>query len=280
MTAGCDVTLAGGLWRDERVERWAGVRALDGEQERELLERLADALPAERVTGVLASAVMSIGAISPVTADDVRELSIGDRERLVLALRALSRGDELECVFDCGTDGCGEPLELSLRIGELIATDPAAEPAARQLTDTTADGRRFTVRAVTGRDHERAARRALHDPADAAAQLVAACVLSCDEAEPSPPFSTSDVGTMLAALDPVAELLLEGDCPACGQRVLAVLDPISHLWSEMKQRRAELEHDVHVLATHYHWSEREIVALDAARRRRYLALIDTGLGAS
>lgn len=35
--------------------------------------------------------------------------------------------------------------------------------------------------------------------------------------------------------------------------------------------------EVHALALHYHWSERDILALPRARRRRYLALLADAL---
>lgn len=278
MAAGRDLALAGGLWRDGRCQRHAVLRVLDGEQERALLDRLADALPAERVTGVLASAVVSIGTVGPIAADDLRELCVGDRDRLVLALRGLAHGDELDCVFGCSSADCGETLELSLRVSDLVGNGAGGEPAARELAAATPEGGRLTVRAVSGADHERAARRALDDPAAAASELVAACVVAAVGADGTAldpgEMPVGDVAAMLAALDPAAELLLEGECPACGERVVAALDPISHLWSELEQRRAQLEHEVHVLATHYHWSEREIIALGHERRGRYLARLD------
>jgi hypothetical protein len=278
MAAGCELALAGGLWRDGRCERRVVLRALDGEQERALLERLADALPAERVTGLLAPAVQSIGSVAPVTADDLRELAVGDRDRLVLALRGLALGDALDCVFTCGNGACGETLELALRVSDLIADETGAERSRRELSGATPAGGRLTVRPVTGADHERAARRALDDPGAAAAELVAVCVVDAVAADGTPlepsAAPAADVAALLAALDPAAELLLAGECPACGGRVEATLDPITHLWAELEQRRGRLEHEVHVLASSYHWSEREIIALPDARRRRYLALVD------
>lgn len=40
---------------------------------------------------------------------------------------------------------------------------------------------------------------------------------------------------------------------------------------------AHLYHEVHQLAWHYHWSEREILAMSRAKRRRYLALLSREL---
>jgi hypothetical protein len=133
-----------------------------------------------------------------------------------------------------------------------------------------------TVRAATGADHERAARLALVDADVAARELLAACVIGPAQLDGE---TAACAEALLVELDPAAELLLEGPCPACGRRVVATFDPISHLWGELEQRQALLEYEVHVLASHYHWSERDIVALPARRRARYLAQLDREVAA-
>ena len=276
-----ELALAAGLRRDGRSHRRAVLRPIGADETRDLLEREADALPAERTTALLATAVVALGDLSPVTEEDIRELPVGDRDRLVLTLRSLLHGDALTCVFSCAHEGCGETLELELDVATLLGGEPAAAP--REAAATTADQVRVRVRAATGRDHERAAQRALSDQQAAARELLAACVI--DARGPSGAAVDLDdevaacADTLLAQLDPGAELLLEGDCAACGEPVAATFDATAHLWVELEQRRALLEHEVHRLALHYHWSEREIVALAPARRARYLAQLDRHLAA-
>jgi hypothetical protein len=271
------MTLAGGLWREGEPNRHAVLRELDPNARGELLEAGAAALPAERITGLLQRALVSVGDVTAIGPQEVRQLRIGDRDRLVLALRRMQHGDRLSCVFDCG---CGERLELELDVGALLGEDtPGAGPVHATATTATAAGEvEVQVRAATGQDHERAARRALADPAAAARELLQACVIAARGPDGEPVAIEREVAEcaedLLAELDPGAELLLAGDCPACGDRVTARFDPITHLWAEFEQRRAQLEHEVHVLALHYHWSEREIVALTPARRARYLNRLD------
>lgn len=273
--------LAAGLWRDGRSHRRAALRHVGAGETRELLERSADALPAERTTALLATAVVAVGDVSPVGEDEIRELLVGDRDRLVLTLRALLHGEALECVFRCEREGCGETLELRLDVGTLLGGEPAA--ALREATATTAGAVSVRVRPATGRDHERAARRALDDSAAGARELLAACVIDVRDPSGAAADLDDDVAAcadgLLAELDPAAELVLEGDCPACGEPVAATFDPTAYLWAELEQRRALLEYEVHRLALHYHWSEGEIVALAPARRARYLAQLDRHLAA-
>ncbi len=49
------------------------------------------------------------------------------------------------------------------------------------------------------------------------------------------------------------------------------------LLQELDARAVQLLEEVHALALHYHWSEREILALAPTRRERYLALLADSL---
>lgn len=275
----CDVTLAGGLWREGRSQRSVRLGIPDASERWQLLETLRDSPPAGRVTGLLAATVAQIGELSAPQPDDVRALAIGDRDRIVLALRARLIGDELECLCSCA---CGETLELFLSVGDLLGTVDS-EPAVLEAQATAPSGARVRVRPATGADHEQAARRALEDPGAAARELVERCVL--DASGPDGRACTLDdeltgvASSLLEQLDPAAEIMLRGTCPACGGTVLAVLDPGAYLWAELEQWRARLEFDVHLLASVYHWSEAEIVALEPGRRARYIELIDEHVGA-
>ena len=254
-----DVTLASGLWRDGSCLRTARIARLDAETERKLLDSLAAEVPAGRVTGLVAAAVDALDQLEPFGPDEARALTVGDRDRVLLALRGVLVGDAMECVCACA---CGETLELTVSVAALLGDSPET-PAPLE-----ANG----VRAVTGADHERAGLRALEDPDAAEDELVRGCMVDCDDVD-----SAAD---LLAELDPGAEILLRGPCPACGAEVVAALDPVAYLWTELEHRRAQLEADVHALASHYHWSEAEIVGLDPQRRARYIELIEAEVGAA
>jgi hypothetical protein len=278
METACEQTLAAGLARNGRRHRRAVLRDLDTEDRRVLLDRARGALPAERITTLLASTVVSIGAVTPVGAEEVRALSVGDRDRLVLTLRRILHGDQLECVFPCR---CGERLELALDVGALLAEQDLSA-GADVASGRTGRDVLVRVRPATGADHERAARRAREDPLAAARELMQACVVEArrDSGDPVPVDDevAACAEALLEELDAGAEIVLQGDCPACGEPVAATFDPITHLWTELEQRAARLEREVHVLALFYHWSERDIVALDPARRARYLALLEDERG--
>ena len=268
----CDVKLAAGLWRAGRCQRSVRLRVPEPSVRRALVDELRGATPAARVTGLLAAAVDGIGDVEQPTVDDVRGLRVGDRDRIVLALRRALSGDELECVCPCA---CGETLELTLSIGELLSGG-APEPLPRTAEAPLAMGGSVRVRPASVADQERAAELARTDPQQAVRELVAGCLLdSGDDADGDRLALASE---LLEQLDPAAEILLRGVCPACGTELAALLDPGSYLWTELERWNESLDLEIHTLASHYHWSEGEIVALTPERRTRYLELVDSEAG--
>ena len=63
------------------------------------------------------------------------------------------------------------------------------------------------------------------------------------------------------------------DCPACALIWQSPFDVVSFLWSELDAWARRMLREIHILASHYGWSEAEIVALSPQRRRHYRELI-------
>ncbi len=78
----------------------------------------------------------------------------------------------------------------------------------------------------------------------------------------------------LEAVAPEVGLAVLAVCPDCGAEQEVAIDPYLCL----AQAGSELFGEVHALAMTYHWSEAEILALPAHRRRLYLELIDRARG--
>jgi hypothetical protein len=248
------------------------LRVPEASVRRALVDELREATPAARVTGLLAAAVDGIGEIDRPTANDVRGLRVGDRDRIALALRRALSGDELECVCPCA---CGETLELTLSVDELLS-GVGPEPLPRAAEAPLPGGGIVRVRPASGADQERAAERARTDPEAAVRELIAACLVDSDENPGGDLLALAS--ELLEQLDPGAEILLRGACPACGAELVALLDPGSYLWTELERWNESLDLEVHTLASRYHWSEDEIVALTPERRARYLELVDATAG--
>jgi hypothetical protein len=80
----------------------------------------------------------------------------------------------------------------------------------------------------------------------------------------------------MAEADPLAEVLANVACPACGTEFVADLDVGSFVWGELHARARRLLREVHVLARAYGWTEEEVLALPEPRRAAYLSLVQDG----
>lgn len=248
----------------------AELRPLTGDDEAFVAEREGRLLPAALATELLARCVTRVGGEAPVTADRMRELTIGDREALFLHLRRLVSGERLACGVKCPR--CGDSLQVVLTVSEvLVAPDPRS--AEWHETSIEADGRAYHVRfrVPTGADQEAAAPLALRDPAAAEALLVERCI---DDADALPASAKARVVALMAEFDPQAEVTLKMTCPVCATEFRALFDSFAYLRRELAARQDALYREFHLLAFHYHWSERDIAALPTRKRQRYLELLE------
>jgi hypothetical protein len=271
----CRVTLPSGLWAGDVRQREVALRAVTAEDEAFLLEQGERALPARLVTDLLARCL---------DGPDPRALTVGDREALLLHLRRLTLGDDLACTLICPAPGCGQRMALELRANDLLLS-PYADARPSYETSLSSEGVTYQVRfrLPTGEDQEAAAELARRDTARAAGLLLERCVqhVLADGRERAPDgLSVAVVDAISAAIaerDPQAELELSVTCPECATTLTVLFDTTSFFLRELDHRAVRLLREVHTLALHYHWSERDILCLSPRRRAGYLALLAESL---
>jgi len=204
---------------------------------------------------------------------------VGDREALLLHLRHLTLGEHLQCVLSCPDPDCREKMDLELQTSDLLLPP---YPHARELYETTIteNGKNYIVRfrLPRGVDQEAAAGPARSDPQGAADLLLRRCIVrvTAEDGQPIenlPPVVTNQLPSLMSELDPQAELILDGACPACDHTFSAHFDAASYFFQELKSRARHLYGEVHLLAFYYHWSEAEIMGMTARKRRLYLDLL-------
>jgi hypothetical protein len=269
------VTVPGGLWLDGTHHRQLEVRAPTGGDEAFLLQS-REALPSQRVTALLGRCL-----VAPAEGERAaRALTIGDREALLLHLHRAIAGERMEGVLRCPAPACGARMELSLAVGDLLVP-PYADAGPTYEVDVPDAAGMFQVQfhVPRGGEQDDAAVLASTRPDAAAELLLRGCVervtldglaSSCDALSPS---VRSALTAAMADLDPQAELLLDMTCPECGGGFTVPFDTAVFLLRLLDARGDRLLRDVHTLALHYHWSEREIFELPPSRRARYLELL-------
>jgi hypothetical protein len=269
------VPLPHGVWRDAVRVPAVVMRPVDGTDEVYILEQSASLLPAALANGLLGRCL-----VIPDAEKLVGDLSLGDREALLLSLRRASFGDRIDTTLDCPRDGCRQRLDLELTISDFLLT-PYANPAERYEVSLPLGTQHLAVTLHPPRaaDQEAVLALARRDPDTATEALLARCVEGIRTGTKGvrlaelPPDAVEQLIETLAVLDPQAELRLDVRCAACGELFAALLDAAAFLLADIESRAARLLRDVHVLARHYHWSERDILALPAGRRERYLGLL-------
>jgi hypothetical protein len=272
MDAAVEVRLPGGVWREGACARDARLRALGPEEERSLVDAAEEISPAQFATAALGRALVAVGGVSAEGEETARELTIGDRQALLLHLRRITVGESMSCVFSCPMPECGEQLELDLRVDDLLVD---AEGPDGQWHEVQEGGDRARFRLPTGADQERAARTALAEGVEASVrELLATCAEG--EAADWPAELHDRVIARMSELDPQAELTLALTCPVCERTSSVPLDLVAYLRDELRDRVGRLEREVHALASAYGWGEEEILAMPPGRRRRYLVLVETG----
>jgi hypothetical protein len=189
-------------------------------------------------------------------------LPVGVRDRLVLALRVQTFGRLLSLRAPCGA--CGAELVATVDLADVLAAH-GAEPPWQVTVDF--DGVPIDVRLPSTGDLLAAA--ALPDGEDGW-ELFARCVAATPPGEAA--AARGKVAAAIAEADPMTSLELELECHACGARFSEPFDIVTGFWREIEAAADRAALEVHLLASAYGWAERDVLAMSAGRRQRYLAL--------
>ena len=203
--------------------------------------------------------------------ESVADWPLGRRNQALAELRCACFGRWLRGWTAC--EQCGDRLEFEVDGNALTASTVASSDNSIELHGSV-------FRLPTSRDLARIAGE--HDPSLAARLLVEQCMVSGSGQDSSENQFASQswteeeleaIGERMTEADPLAEILLHFDCPACSHAFDLCLDLAAFLWSELEGRAKRLLRDVHTLASAYGWSEVEILSLSPARRDFYLAMV-------
>ncbi|MGE5697838.1 MAG: hypothetical protein ACM4D3_22130 [Candidatus Sericytochromatia bacterium] len=280
-------TLPGGYWdASGTLHRRYELTLLSGREE-ELLTATG-AGSAEAVTAVLASCLRRLGTISPVGEDVTSELLVGDRRYLMLHLRQAAFGDRVRAELVCPWPDCGRrvSLELSLSDVPVSSLDDVPPPYTVTLSVEAAPGvsevdRLIAFRLPTGADQRELSPLLAHNEGLALSELLRRCVRRIGtQSPPSPqalealtPLARAEIEAAMAELAPHVEDVIETDCAECGRTIMVPFDLQRLFFGDLRTDRDLLYREVHYLAFHYHWSEREIMAMSRDQRRAYIDVL-------
>ena len=219
-----------------------------------------------------ARALLLLGAALPGS-PRLAELPLAERDRRLLELHTATFGPELPAFVAC--PGCGDRLELSLDATALHP--PAPPPGPAQTWPVDGGGVRMRFRLPDSRDLAAAGRCA--SVQEARRELAERCVTVAVDASGAavgrlPDEALAALAARMDEVAPATDVSLALTCPSCATAWEAALDVAGFVWTEMAARARRLLREVDAIARVYHWSEAEILALPASRRRAYLELAE------
>ena len=282
------LVLPGGIFSETgSVHKVVCVRELTGADE-ELLGDRRYRNGVDLATEFLVRAVQRVEGIgNAVTEDLVAGMLIGDRDYLILRLRQMTMGDQVHQVLRCPNTVCGEKVDVEFLISDLPVrrTDDLQPRYNFELSCLAIPGdersRRGVLRLPTGRDQSAIAELPDLNPGVANTRLFSRVILEIggrakiDEVfvRSLPMKVRSEITEFLRSNSPGPDLTIDVQCPHCGSNVAYPFDLYNFFFDEWLLNLDRLYQDIHTLAFHYHWSEREILAMTRAKRNRFLSLL-------
>jgi hypothetical protein len=237
-----------------------------------------------------------------------RNLTVGDRAVLMLNLRRLTFGENLQLVIVCPK--CKMSMSSDISIDSLLkphilSPSPSSSYSSfiqnKKESEYTIHAKNFLlkVRPITGADQELLLLEDnMHDStaainnnnnyssidnsrnlfSDKTEKLAKSCIIS------SHPQLANDnidkeileaINSKLVEIDPHADIILELVCPSCQDHFKTQFIVEDFIFQEI--HLLELEREVHWLALNYHWNEDTILSLPIRKRKRYVELINKSL---
>ena len=136
----------------------------------------------------------------------------------------------------------------------------------------TARHRQGARRGLSGADQEEVAAAGLA-PDSAVRRILERCIVKPAGSRPQAPEFWDTLAEEIETVAPRVDFEIEAACPECGRTASNTVDPISWCVGELSRRQPVFEGEIHLLALHYHWPLRELLALSSARRRRWSRLL-------
>ncbi len=207
------------------------------------------------------------------------DLTISKRIEALLIIVTCGGVKPLTVQFHCARETCEELIEIELTQDEITALQPPADNTSTFCIPVK--GKDYFFRKPTGSDQTGWLNRSFADEQSAVASMIDTLWVSAGgEAGNNPdraPVLDSEgleaVDEGMKAIDPLVHFKLTVNCPACNRESTRTLDLEDLFLRKLHKTQQELVKVIHCLASFYHWSEGQILAVSPRRRQNYLALI-------
>jgi hypothetical protein len=209
-------------------------------------------------------------ALPETRRDELAALSMADRDLLLLRLRSQTFGPSLEGTATCAH--CAGTLEFAMPLQAAI--EDLEDRSHDDCVEWQEEGRLIKMRPANTLD----LLATLNETQPCAAEdlLLARCTTVDGSPEEHRELAClSNVREHFEQLNQAAERRCTLTCPECSRTETLDLDVAGFLWMEVRHAAQQLLADIHILASHYGWSERDITGMSAHRRQTYLEWLPT-----
>jgi hypothetical protein len=214
---------------------------------------------------------------SDISISELVQLSIGQRDRYLLALQELTFGQQLACLVKCPE--CKEQLDLAFKTTEILAGNYDLGREITELAEIQSlNVENYKVDFRLPNSLDMIELENIQDKRLPRQRLLERCFLMTVHNEEQvsfdqlPPNVIEAVTERMAQVDSQSDVQLSLVCPACAHQWLATFDIVSFLWNEISMMAQRILYEVHVLAKAYGWSETEILTMSPFRRQCYLEM--------
>jgi hypothetical protein len=193
---------------------------------------------------------------------DAAAIVTADRDRVIARLYRSLYGAKIASTLACG--GCGQKFDLDFSLDDLLAH---CYPTEITIPDDgmyeLEPGIRF--RLPTGEDEMAVLG---FDGSTAVGIMLERCISAGE-----PETSGESIQLKMAELAPVLSQEMQAVCPECDRVQKVLFDMQSFFMARLTGDRRNLLDEVHLIASHYHWSHRDILDLPRTERKYYAAMI-------
>ncbi|WP_445247671.1 T4 family baseplate hub assembly chaperone [Microcoleus sp. OTE_8_concoct_300] len=203
-------------------------------------------------------------------------LEIGKRTEYLLTLASLSNSSKINLNLRCSNLECQRQMEITIPLLEITRLQQQSE---NQKTEIAIANEKISLRKPTGNDQRLWQEQHFSDEGSATLAMVQSLLVSEQPSTFKQVYSQEKdwiemLNQVMEEIDPLVNFNLQVICPYCGSENLQYFDLGAWALQQLYGVQQQLIVTIHRLASHYHWSESEILAIPPGRRSRYLALID------
>ena len=208
-------------------------------------------------------------------ARQVWDMTVGDRIEALLRIASLSIGKRLTVMLDCQNQDCGQRIEIDLNLEAIVDAHNRTRKVGE--IEVPLGEMKLTIRKPTGRDQLSWLATPALDETLAVKRMIKSLIVIPNEYDSLDALSNEQfmaIDKAVQDVDPLVGSEVTVACPYCEQANLYEIDLQKLGLDILRNIQIQLFRDIHHLAGRYHWTETEIMALPAWRRRQYLAYLE------